>query len=166
MDKAGDLLKSFLSFYRLEGGEKYVSFFSDWKSIVGEDLACHARAVDIRRNAILVEVDHPGWMQILQMRQADILKTIRKKHPDIGVQVLHMKLVKEGTGSDWTKGEGFRAPPAEETAAKAVPSVLQDKERRDFAENPLDAIQDADLKEKLSRLGRKIRDSKRGGSRG
>jgi hypothetical protein len=153
MDKAGDILKSFLSFYRLGEGEKYVSFFSDWKSIVGEDIACHARAVDIRKEALLVEVDHPGWMQILQMKQADILKLIARKHPGLGIRVLHMRLVKEGDPSPPVSRAPSPVPDLPPPSCE--PAEAPDKTA--LEKSPLDRIVDEDFKKQLKSLGTSIR---------
>jgi len=154
MDKAGDILKSFLSFYHLDRGEAYVSFFSRWREIVGDDLASHARTVDIKKGALVVEVDHPGWMQLLQIKQAEILKTIERRYPDLRIRYIHMRLVKEGSGffSDPAieeESESEASPSAPETAAPAA--------RTEDIEN----IQDEELKKILLKLGRSIEEKNR-----
>ena len=172
MDKAGDLLKSFLSFYNLEKGRKYVSLFSGWKDLVGDDIASHARATDIRRGALLVEVDHPGWMQIIQMKQSFILKTIEKKYPELGIRVLHLRLLKEGTpfgagpaggdntwvdpGADRKPEEGVSAEPSRETEPGPLFTGYDNKNG-----GGLESISDEKLKDVLSRLGREIRKKNR-----
>jgi hypothetical protein len=167
MDKAGDLLKSFLSFYNLEKGQKYVSLFSGWRDIVGEDISSHARAVDIRRGALLIEVDHPGWMQIIQMKQAYILKVIEKKYPELGIRVLHFRLIKEGPpfgGGPGSPAEKTETAPDQTTnsapdqAMAPAPSFPEPAVKRGEG---LEGIADENLKNLLARLGRTIREKSR-----
>jgi hypothetical protein len=166
MDKAGDLLKSFLSFYNLEKGQMYVSLFSGWKDLVGEDIASHARATDIRRGALLVEVDHPGWMQIIQMKQSFILKSIEKKYPELGIRVLHLRLLKEGTPFGTAPaGGGVKAAPRVGEEAEAERSETPDssipEKPADIRGDGLEGITDENLKNLLTRLGRTIREKNR-----
>ena len=155
MDKAGDILKSFLSFYHLEKGEAFVSFFSRWRELVGDDLASHAKTVDIKKNALIVEVDHPGWMQLLQIRQAEILKSIKKQFPELNIRYLHMKLVKEGPR--------VYSDPVVEAVTKEEPNFVQPEPAP--AETPapgsLENIKDEEFKNLLVRLGKSIEENSR-----
>ncbi|MCX7787660.1 MAG: DUF721 domain-containing protein [Spirochaetes bacterium] len=90
--KAGDILKELFSHLNFEKGQTYVSFFSDWVDLVGVDLACHIRPVDIRHTSLLLEVDHPGWMQMFQLKQKKILHRIQKKHPSLGITSVQFRL--------------------------------------------------------------------------
>ncbi len=92
MESAGDLLKRFLDSHNLGGGESYVSFFSSWEKLVGTDLAAHSAAVDIKHHAVIVEFDHPGWMQVFQMNLESILKRVQRAHPDLEITNIHMRL--------------------------------------------------------------------------
>jgi hypothetical protein len=35
---------------------------------------------------LLVEADHPGWIQILQTKQAGLLQTVQKRYPELNVR--------------------------------------------------------------------------------
>ena len=101
MDKAGDLLKQvFENFDIGEQGETYIKFFSSWTKIVGFDLASHTNVSDIRNGSIIVEVDHPGWMQLLQMKQKSVLFKVKKNFPDLEIKTMTIKLVKK---NDWKR---------------------------------------------------------------
>ncbi|MFW5700385.1 MAG: DUF721 domain-containing protein [Cyclobacteriaceae bacterium] len=96
MDKAGDLLKQvFENFDIGEQGETYIKFFSSWTKIVGFDLASHTNVSDIRNGSIIVEVDHPGWMQLMQMKQKSILFKVKKNFPELEIKTMTIKLVKK-----------------------------------------------------------------------
>jgi hypothetical protein len=157
MDKAGDLLKAFFAFHNLEGGEKYVSLFSSWRKVAGDDIASHSRIVDLRRGALLVEVDHPGWMQMLQMKQEAILKTLALRYPDLAIRMLHVKLTPAGQFSSPTAVPANPAPlpePAAETPAEPPVSKTE--------QEALDAIYDENLKNTLLRLQKTLKKKGRG----
>ena len=102
MKRAGNLLSAFFERNRIHDTQGYVDFFQSWQEIVGVDLAAHSDAVDIRNRALVVEVDHPGWMQRLHMQRERILKEIQRRYPTLGVENLHFTLVEEGkkTGTE------------------------------------------------------------------
>mgnify|MGYP000867943796 FL=1 len=161
MDKAGDILKAFLSFYNLEKGHKYVSLFSGWRQIAGDDLASHTRVADIRRRAMIVEVDHPGWMQLLQMKQEEIVEKIGAKFPDLGIRSLQMKLVREGNFSELKK-RGSPSPQQAENQDAAAPDPEPPPAVRETGtETRLDAIKDEELRNLLRSLGGKVREKNR-----
>lgn len=94
MERAGDLLRRFFEYHNLGAeGQKYVTFFSSWSRIAGRDLAAHSQIADIRHNAAIIEVDHPAWMQMLQMRQKSILERMQAESPDLGIGSIQMRLV-------------------------------------------------------------------------
>lgn len=167
IDKAGEVLKGFFAFYGLEKGEKYVSFFSRWREMVGDDLASHSRVADVRRGAAVVEVDHPGWMQLLQMREEEILKKIKTNFPELGIRSLHMRIVPEGRLAE--------AKPVEQRQTKGGPIVPPDSAPRPVRgpaetpakkplevealspkSSPLEGIRDPKLQEILGRLKKSI----------
>lgn len=150
MDKAGDILKSFLSFYHLEKGEKYVALFSGWRQIAGEDISSHTRIIDIRHDALVVEVDHPGWMQVLQMKQAEILARIGSRYPELGIRLLQMRLVKNGCFSEAKKTD---VPAQSKPAERETPEPAAEEEPAAPG-----MIQDEELKKLLVRLGKKVRE--------
>ena len=74
MERAGDILKAILAEGVLRSGHKYISLFGGWEDVVGEPLCDHTRAIDVQRGSLVVEVDHPGWFQMLQFREKQILR--------------------------------------------------------------------------------------------
>lgn len=94
MDKAGDLLKnmSFFSRVNLEKAEKYSGMFNSWSKIAGLKLGEYSRIADISRNALVVEVDHPAIMQMLQFKYSEILEKINRKYPELVIRELRMFL--------------------------------------------------------------------------
>ncbi|MDR1933444.1 MAG: DUF721 domain-containing protein [Spirochaetales bacterium] len=151
MDKAGDILKTFLSFHNLSGGEKYVSLFSSWRKVAGDDIASHSRVIDLRRGSLFVEVDHPGWMQMLQMRQSEILRTLSSRYPDLAIRMLHFKLTPAGQFSPPAAPQTGSEAAAEQAAASVCDQPPAQPELQTEREI-LEAIHDENLKNTLLRL--------------
>ena len=154
MDKAADILKEFLSFYNFAGGEKYAALFSSWRKMAGDDIASHSRVVDLRKGALIVEVDHPGWMQTLQMKREEILKKLAANYPDLHIRMLQLKLAKDGQ---------FSPPPGPEAAFSpedsSPPEASLSAEPRKKA--PLENRQDEELKNILARLEKSLKRKKK-----
>ena len=86
MKKAGDILKAALGDGQAQHPQKWASFFGGWSVIAGEDLAAHSKVIDVRRGTALVEVDHPGWMQVFQLKHSSILRAIKKRYPELDIK--------------------------------------------------------------------------------
>jgi len=89
---ASEILKKYFDIHQIETAGDYHTFFSSWKEIVGLDLFAHSNPVDIQNNTLLIEADHPGWMQMLNLRKSEILRTIRQKFPQLQIRRLRIML--------------------------------------------------------------------------
>ena len=58
----------------------------------GANLAAHSRIVDLKNGVLLVEADHPGWIELLQLRKQFILKGLSFYARDMQVQTLAFRL--------------------------------------------------------------------------
>jgi len=92
MKKIGDILREYLREKGWQEGNPYDPLFHEWQKIAGPALAAHARLVDVQNNMLLIEVDHPGWLQMLQLRKKGLLEAARRTAPlvslvDIKVRV-------------------------------------------------------------------------------
>lgn len=179
MKRAGKLLSAFFERNNIQDTRGYVDFFQSWQQIVGVDLAAHSDAIDIRNHALIVEVDHPGWMQKLHMQKERILLTLQQRYPNLGIKNIHFTLVEEGslgsaeqrTGNRSSGGETKTSIPASETTERATfqhaePAEPSPEEReRERQEEPkpsknekeaLKKIESERLRERLESLGRHI----------
>ncbi|MBA7621137.1 hypothetical protein ES703_28494 [subsurface metagenome] len=93
MKKAGEILKSLLDEEGKRNAHLYSSFFRGWQKIVGTSLAEHSRVYDIKNKILLVEVDHPGWLQRLHFKKRAILRLVRKLYPELDIHDLKGKVV-------------------------------------------------------------------------
>ena len=90
MYRAGDLLKEVLARAGFDPDAPEARIYRMWDDILGHDLAGRARLRDIDRGRLLVEVDHPAWMQLVQMRQRQILRRVARRFPALGITRMHL----------------------------------------------------------------------------
>ena len=87
-----DLLSSFFDQDIVKKGELYSGFGRSWNLIAGARLGGHSRPVDIRHGILIVETEHQGWMQLLQLQQDRILEEIKGRFPDLNIRGIAFKL--------------------------------------------------------------------------
>ena len=90
MRRAGDLLNEVLARAGFDAEAPQARIFQVWDDILGADLTGHVRLRDVDRGRLIVEVDHPAWMQLVQMRQRRILGRVRRRFPQLGVTRLYL----------------------------------------------------------------------------
>ncbi len=95
MKKVGYLLYNYFNSQLPEDGMMYSRLFSCWKTIAGEQLAAHSRIKELEKNILIVEADHPGWIQILQTKQKILLENVRKSFPELTISGICFKLSTE-----------------------------------------------------------------------
>ncbi len=91
MKKVGDILREYLRERGWLTGNPYAPLFSGWSQVAGSTLAAHTRLRDVREGVLVVEADHPGWLQMARMRQEAILSAAREAAPDariVGVRLV------------------------------------------------------------------------------
>lgn len=155
MKRASDLLQTFFLKHGIEEGQQYVSFFRQWESIVGEDLAAHAEVEDIANGALVVRVDHPAWMQILHMKKDHVIAQVNRKFPDFAVSAVHMHLETERSDTE-------RRRRRESKAIDEAPVTAGDtNDRPKAAEKEPNAESSGRLNELLERLGKQVEERNR-----
>ena len=114
MRKAGDIVadlfnerfgSGFMKTARANAG-----LFSSWKRIVAEvwpaytaddtgkrneDIpaaAVHSQIRELEKGILLVEADHPGWIQILQTKQRELLSVIQRWYPELTIRGIAFRL--------------------------------------------------------------------------
>lgn len=68
------------------------SMTRSWVDIAGEDLAAHSSVTDIKSGTVYIQVDHPGWMQMLKMQERKILASLKKKYKELHIQNINYRL--------------------------------------------------------------------------
>ncbi|HMB15028.1 MAG TPA: DUF721 domain-containing protein [Pelovirga sp.] len=62
-----------------------------WDKIVGNQIAARARPLRLRKGVLEIAVDHPVWMQQLQMMKTQILAKIQEQVPKAGITDLYLR---------------------------------------------------------------------------
>ena len=65
---------------------------SDKRIPIGERLAGNTRVVDLKNGVLLVETDHPGWIQYLNMYKKFIIKGLKMALPDLKISSLAFRV--------------------------------------------------------------------------
>jgi len=93
----------------MENARLNAELFNSWEKTVcqvwprGEDqksedvpaAAVHSRVKELERGVLFVEADHPGWIQILQTRQAELLLAIQRRCPKLNIRGIAFRLSRE-----------------------------------------------------------------------
>ena len=108
--------------------QKSLDVFAVWRKILlsiksstnpneGANLAAHSRIVDLKNGVLLIEADHPGWIELLQLRKNYILRGLSMYAKNMGVQTLAFRLAgKRGNVS----GQPFSADEARGLAESRI----------------------------------------------
>ena len=166
MKKAGDLLSAILDENILGKAREHSRLFSAWEHLNSKHgiaaAANHSRIQDIRLGVLVVEADHPGWIQILQTKENALLSDLQRSFPGLGISGIAFRLsrmplgpVEETSGAgtpDKTAAKAAKNKPAEISAAS--PGSRPDETP---PEKPrYEKIKDRELLEKLQSLEKNI----------
>jgi hypothetical protein len=155
MKRVGELLAVFFDRQAFGAAWEHSALFSSWLSIAGETLAAHSRIRELEHSVLLVEADHPGWIQILQTREKDLLDTLRRRFPDRHITGISFRLSREPLSPppikpfskvlDESAGAAVSEPPAVADSGAATGDDLYGN------------IKDEQFRETLKRLEESIR---------
>lgn len=164
MKKAGDLISYFFDEQGLAKAQGYSKLFAAWDTLMRTykipAAADHSRIVELERHILLIEADHPGWIQILQTKQRELLNQFQRRFPDLAIRGISFRLSRRPVSS----GTQF---PAEDTETRDEPTQTGeepaeeplDQEQAQAEENPghpYSLITDDTFKKTLKRLEREI----------
>ena len=87
MKKASDLIDIMMNNIISNSEQrKAVSLFSTWSNIVGINEGSHSKIIEIEKNTVFVKVDHPGWLQKLELNKKNILKKLKIEYPELNIK--------------------------------------------------------------------------------
>jgi hypothetical protein len=153
MKTAGNILSALFDEQFMKKAEGVSKLFDSWEEITEKNgiaaAAAHSRIKDLDRGILLVEMDHPGWKQILQTKQSKLLNNYRRRFPELDISGISLML---GSRNKSESGEvEISAAAEEEVQANDQTNVIEEPAARDY-----DAIMDDDFKETLKKLGQNI----------
>jgi predicted nucleic acid-binding Zn ribbon protein len=80
------LLKQALEKWNLSSTLTRYELMGEWESIVGNKTASKSRPTKYQGELLIVEVDHPAWVQELNLLKGQILKKISQTYPKSGIK--------------------------------------------------------------------------------
>jgi hypothetical protein len=96
MKRAGELLSVFFDEKLLKKAKNYSDLFSSWTWITEKSgiaaAAGYSRLKEFERGVILIEADHPGWVQILLNKEQGLLKNTRRLFPELDIRGISFML--------------------------------------------------------------------------
>ena len=163
MKRAGEVISALFDEGLMKKAKSYSAFFSCWQNMTEKNgiaaAADHSWVKNLERGIVWVEVDHPGWKQILQTKESKLLADFRYRFPDMDISGLSISLCKPGARPEITDND----PAAETTPSKKRPAAEPPANTAEFQpqgsahrEYGYDAIKDEAFKEILMRLERTI----------
>jgi hypothetical protein len=153
MRRIGDVLSTILDEDTLTKAREYSAFFSCWKDLTEKNgiaaAVDHSWIKNLERGLVWIEVDHPGWKQMLQTKESKLLSDFRRRFPEMDISGISIMLCRPGT----------RPIPAADTVAESAPSeeypLLPVADPIPAGEG-FDAIKEGPLKDALMRLEQSI----------
>lgn len=148
MKKAGDLLNAFFDRNFVEKANDYAKLFSAWEKIAGNHAAAHSRILELDKGILQIAVDHPGWIQVLQMDRENCLSKARLLFPQMEIHGMVFFLEKDRAYKPVDN--------AQDTSEKlAPPEEMPEKDYKTMQEL-YEKFDDPELQATFKRIGEKI----------
>jgi len=170
MKTAGDILSTLFDERFLQKAHGYSKFFDSWKDITEKNgiaaAADHSRIKDLEKGIVLVEMDHPGWKQILQTKQSKLLNDFRIRFPQLDISGISLILKNsekiyndKSSSAENTQTRQTRA--VNETQNEQAAFYPADESEIKTRLNDINSIKDEGFKESLIKLGKTIAENEK-----
>jgi hypothetical protein len=101
--KAGDILSSLFNErfdpVFLHKARTTAGLFTSWAAITDEAgiaaAASHSGISELERGILLIEAEHPGWRQILQTKQSQLLEIVQRRYLELEIRGIDFRLSRE-----------------------------------------------------------------------
>jgi len=161
MKTAGSILSALFDEGFVKKAKGYSKLFDSWTDITAKNgiaaAADHSRIKDLDRGILLVEMDHPGWKQILQTKQSKLLNDIRLRFPELDVSGISL-ILSRSKPSDSALNPALSTETTEVVEAAQISVEPEPPVSSPPYTSGYDAIQDEEFREKLKKLGQAIAD--------
>jgi hypothetical protein len=154
----GKILSAFMDENMTAKAGRVSSFFKSWRHIAGERLCAHSRVAEVDKGIVMVEADHPSWIQLLQMRQEEMLEAIRRGWPELEIKGIAFRLPRSGPAVRRADSPGTDAPPPSDPDASAEGREVPAEGDASAPEAPREPVRDARLSQALERLKKSVAD--------
>lgn len=142
-ERVGTLLKQVLGERGMSDRLSRYQTWLIWDKLVGEQIARRARPLRFRQGVLEVQVDHPVWMQQLQMLKPQILAKLHQHLPDADITDIYLRKAPNPTA---TKQPEPEPEPPQWQQAQLTKEELQQIDRQ------LESIDNQELRAEMSRF--------------
>jgi len=157
MKTAGSILSALFDEGFIKKAQGYSKFFDSWKDITEKNgipaAADHSRIKDLDKGIVYIEMDHPGWKQILQTKQTKFLNDFKIRFPQLEISGIALMLQNEITQEDLS--------PRHEDTSTEKESIATEIENPVEKRKGIEEIKDEDFKKVLESLGQTIADKEK-----
>ncbi len=96
MKTAGDIISALFDERFVKKAQGFSKFFDSWTDITEKNgiaaAADHSKIKELDKGIVLIEIDHPGWKQILQTKQSKLLNDFRYRFPELEISGISLIL--------------------------------------------------------------------------
>jgi hypothetical protein len=164
MKRVGDLITAIFDEKFIEKTRGYSTLFDCWEDLMIKNgiarAVGHSWIKSAEKGLVWIEVDHPGWKQILQTKESKLLHDFRYRFPDMGISGISIVLCKPGANEVKSeKGKGKSEESGGKTQAERAKTSGDQKPDSPATETggtQYGAIKDEALRELLDRLEKRI----------
>jgi hypothetical protein len=153
MKRVGDVLSAIFDKDLMDKARGYSAMFSCWKDLTEKNgipaAADHSWIKNLDRGLVWIEVDHPGWKQILQTKESKLLSDFRRRFPEMDISGIAIVLCRHDT----RPASGGSEPVAESPAPEKYPLPPEPEQSSATAGC---AIREGALKDALMRLEQSV----------
>ncbi len=107
---------------------------SERRMPIGERLANNTRVIDLKNGVLLVETDHPGWIQYLKTYQKFILTGLKMNLPELKISSLAFRV----TGEKVSLSESYEKQLAESRNKMQEQLEKQEKELEKYNQKKIE----------------------------
>ena len=158
MKTVGAILSTLLDESFVKKAHGYSKLFDSWEDITAKNgiaaAAAHSRIKELEKGILIIEIDHPGWKQILQTKQSKLLNDFHIRFPDMDISGISLILGKSKP-SDETQTNETQTKEIQTADQPVTVQKLCNKTDGTLADD-LDEIKDDELREVLLKLGQTI----------
>jgi predicted nucleic acid-binding Zn ribbon protein len=115
-----------------------------WDKIVGNQIAARARPLRLRKGILEIAVDHPVWMQQLQMMKTQILAKIQEQIPKAGITDLYLRKAGHYATTAPPRTTPQKTPPLEDIKLSAA--------ERSHIDHLVKSVENPELQQELRRF--------------
>ena len=157
MKRVGDIVSALFDERLMTKARGYSKLFDSWEDITKKNAIAaaldHSRLKNLDRGLLLVEADHPGWIQILQTKEQQILADFRYRFPELDITGISFML---SPARPHTEANAEPGPDQNEANQHAAPPEPPPAAPDQNQQTGYDAIKDGTFKESLKRLEQSI----------